>query len=87
MPLNQVECAAAVQLFVERARAALPGFKLSEQNARAVAEVCRRPDGIPLALELAAAHAPVLSVEQIAARLGDALGLLTRGSRLAPVRQ
>ena len=87
MHLEQVERAAAIQLFVERAHAALPNFELSEQNARAVADVCRRLDGIPLALELAAAHAPLLSAEQIAARLGDALGLLTRGSRLAPARQ
>ena len=87
MPMEQLERAAAIQLFVERARAALPEFELSEQNARAVADVCRRLDGIPLALELAAAHAPLLSAEQIAARLGDALGLLTRGGRLAPPRQ
>jgi predicted ATPase/DNA-binding CsgD family transcriptional regulator/DNA-binding XRE family transcriptional regulator len=86
-PLEHVGRAAAIQLFVERARAVLPGFELSEQNARAVADVCRRLDGIPLALELAAAHAPLLSAAQIAARLDDALGLLTRGSRLASARQ
>ncbi len=86
-PLEQVRHAAAVQLFVERARAVLPGFELSEENVRAVANVCQRLDGIPLALELAAAHAPLLSAEQIAARLGDALGLLTRGNRMAPARQ
>ena len=84
---EQREDAAAVRLFVARARAALPAFALTEQNARAVADVCRRLDGIPLALELAAAHVPLLSVEQIAERLDDALGLLTRGSRLAPARQ
>ena len=84
---EQVEDTEAVRLFVERARAALPAFALTEQNARAVADVCRRLDGIPLALELAAAHVPLLSVGQIAERLDDALGLLTRGSRLAPARQ
>ena len=86
-PSEQLEDAAAVRLFVARARAARPAFALTEQNARAVADVCRRLDGIPLALELAAAHVPLLSVEQIAERLDDALGLLTRGSRLAPARQ
>jgi len=86
-PSERVGRAAAVRLFIERARSVLPGFELSEQNAGVVADVCRRLDGIPLALELAAAHAPLLSAEQVAARLGDALGLLTRGGRLAPARQ
>ena len=60
----------AVRLFVERAQAALPGFRLSEENAPAVLQVCRRLDGIPLAIELAAARLKVLSIQQIAARLG-----------------
>lgn len=73
----------AVQLFVERARAVSPDFTLGAANAPFVAEVCRRLDGIPLALELAAARVKVLSVEQIAARLDDRFKLLTGGSRTA----
>jgi len=77
----------AVRLFVERASAALPGFILTDDNAAAVAQVCRRLDGIPLALELAAARVPLLRVEQIAARLDDRFALLTGGGRVAPPRQ
>jgi non-specific serine/threonine protein kinase len=73
----------AVQLFVTRAAGVLPGFALSERNAPAVAEVCRRLDGMPLALELAAARIRVLAPEQIAARLEDRFRLLTGGSRTA----
>jgi predicted ATPase/DNA-binding SARP family transcriptional activator len=73
----------AVQLFVERAQAALPTFTLSETNSAAVAEICRRLDGIPLAIEFAAARVRVLSPDQIASRLGDAFRLLTAGSRTA----
>lgn len=72
----------AVQLFVERASAVQPGFKLLEHNALAVTEICRRLDGIPLALELAAAHIRVLSLEQIASRLTSCFRLLTEGGRL-----
>jgi predicted ATPase/DNA-binding SARP family transcriptional activator len=75
--------AEAVQLFVERARAAAPVFALSDANADAVREICRRLDGIPLAIELAAARIRVLSPEQIAERLNDAFRLLTAGSRTA----
>jgi predicted ATPase/DNA-binding SARP family transcriptional activator len=75
--------AEAVQLFVERAQAALPTFTLSETNSAAVAEICRRLDGIPLAIEFAAARVRVLSPDQIASRLGDAFRLLTAGSRTA----
>ena len=77
----------AGQLFLERANAALPGFELTEPNAQAIASLCRRLEGIPLALELAAAWVPVLSAEEIAERLDDALRLLVTGSRLAPPRQ
>jgi predicted ATPase/DNA-binding SARP family transcriptional activator len=70
----------AFQLFVERARATLPSFTT---NAPIVAEICRRLDGIPLAIELAAARVRVLSLEQIAQRLDDAFQLLTAGSRTA----
>lgn len=76
----------AVELFVRRAQAAAPGFALTEENAPALAELCRRVDGLPLAIELAAARVKVLGVEQIAARLGNALDLLTGGSRTAPPR-
>src|SRR5205823_6624354 len=72
---------------VDRAQAVQPGFALSTQNAPAVARVCARLDGIPLALELAAARIRVLSVEQLAERLDDAFRLLTGGSRMAPPRQ
>ena len=82
--LRQVE---AVQLFAQRAAAALPGFSVTEQNSAAVAEVCHRLDGIPLALELAAARTRALSVEQIAGRLDDRFRLLTRGSPTALPRQ
>ena len=77
---------AAVRLFVERARAAALGFALTEANAGAVVEICARLEGLPLALELAAARAGSLSVQQIAARLDDCLSLLTRGDRTAPRR-
>jgi predicted ATPase/DNA-binding CsgD family transcriptional regulator len=73
----------AVRLFVERARAAVPKFTLTDHNAPAVEQICLRLDGIPLAIELAAARVAVLSPEQIAARLGDRFGLLTGGSRTA----
>ncbi|MBI3912103.1 MAG: tetratricopeptide repeat protein, partial [Armatimonadetes bacterium] len=73
----------AVRLFVERAQTALSGFLLTSDNALAVAQVCHRLDGIPLAIELAAARAKVLRVEQIAARLDDRFRLLTSGSRTA----
>ncbi len=77
----------AVQLFVERARSVLPSFTLSPENASAVVQVCRRLDGIPLAIELAAARIRALAVEQIVARLDDAYRLLTGGSRSALPRQ
>jgi len=73
----------AVRLFVERAAAALPAFILTDENAAAVAHICRRLDGIPLALELAAARVKVLSPQQINARLDDCFNLLTEGSRTA----
>jgi non-specific serine/threonine protein kinase len=81
--LNQCE---AVQLFIDRARSVQPGFAVTTQNARALVQICIRLDGIPLAIELAASRTRVLSVDQILARLEDRLGLLTGGSRTAPVR-
>jgi predicted ATPase/DNA-binding SARP family transcriptional activator len=77
----------AVRLFVSRAETALPGFELTDANAAAVEQVCRRLDGVALALELAAARVKVLRVEQVAARLDDAFRLLTGGSRTALPRQ
>jgi predicted ATPase/DNA-binding CsgD family transcriptional regulator len=73
----------AVRLFAERAAAALPSFRLTEQNVAAVVQVCRRLDGIPLAIELAAARVKVLTAAQIAERLDDCFRLLTTGSRTA----
>ena len=73
----------AVHLFVERAKAVDSGFALTEGNAPAVARLCAKLDGIPLALELAAARTRVLTVEQISEKLQDPLGLLTTGSRTA----
>lgn len=77
----------AVRLFADRACAVQPAFRLTPQNAAAVADVCRRLDGIPLALELAAARTRSLSVESIAARLDDSFALLVRGDRTALPRQ
>jgi predicted ATPase/DNA-binding CsgD family transcriptional regulator len=77
----------SARLFVERAVAVKPAFALTEQNAASVAQICYRLDGIPLALELAAARTKVLSVEQIADRLDDCFGLLADGGRTAMPRQ
>jgi predicted ATPase/DNA-binding CsgD family transcriptional regulator len=77
----------AAQLFADRAAAARPGFAITERNAMAVAAICRALDGVPLAIELAAARVTVLSAEQIAARLGDRFTLLGSGDRTAPPRQ
>ena len=77
----------AVQLFVERARLQKPGFLLTERDAPAIAEICARLDGIPLALELAAARMRSLSTGEINARLHDRFKLLTGGSRVALERQ
>jgi predicted ATPase/DNA-binding CsgD family transcriptional regulator len=73
----------AIQLFLERAHLILPEFTITETNAISLAQICQRLDGIPLALELAAARLQVLSLEQIAARLDDRFRLLAGGSRRA----
>jgi predicted ATPase len=78
---------AAMRLFIERAASAQPGFSLTEANAPAIAQICYRLDGIPLAIELAAARVSVLNVEQIATRLDNRFRLLTGGSRTAMPRQ
>ncbi len=77
----------SVRLFVERAAAVLPTFTVTNANASALASVCHRLDGIPLAIELAAARVRVLSLEQIAARLDDRFRFLTGGNRSALPRQ
>jgi predicted ATPase/DNA-binding SARP family transcriptional activator len=77
----------SIQLFVDRARALAPGFTLDERNAPAIIRICRRLDGLPLAIELAAARVGTLAVEHIAERLDDGLGALGRGSRTGPTRQ
>ncbi|MFE3960908.1 protein kinase [Nocardia sp. NPDC059091] len=77
----------AVTLFSERAAAVVPGFALTEKNKAAVVAICSRLDGLPLAIELAAARMRTMSPEQILQRLTDRFELLTRGSRTAPTRQ
>jgi non-specific serine/threonine protein kinase len=77
----------AVALFLARARAARPNFVLDTATAPAVAQICRRLDGLPLAIELAAARLRALSVDEIAGRLDDGFRLLTGGSRVALPRQ
>jgi predicted ATPase/DNA-binding CsgD family transcriptional regulator len=77
----------AIRLFADRAAAAHPGFTIGPANAAAAAALCRALDGMPLAIELAAAWVRVLSVEQIAERLADRFRLLTTGGRTAPPRQ
>jgi predicted ATPase/class 3 adenylate cyclase len=84
---ESLEGCESVQLFVERARAANPKFELTDQNASSISQICFRLDGIPLALELAAARASIFSAEQIATRLDDRFKLLTGGSRTALPRQ
>jgi predicted ATPase/DNA-binding SARP family transcriptional activator len=86
-PLDRLAELESIRLFVERARDAAPSFELDAATAPAVAEICVRLDGMPLALELAAARASALAPAQIAARLDDALRVLGRGSRAAVTRQ
>jgi non-specific serine/threonine protein kinase len=76
----------ALQLFIARAAAALPSFRLTTANASAVVRICRQVAGLPLGLELAAAQLRALSLADLATHLADAVGLLTRGSRTAPPR-
>ena len=78
---------AAVMLFVERAQAVRPAFALTAENARAVAEICVQLDGLPLALELAAARIKLLTPQAILARLQSRLSFLTGGARNLPARQ
>jgi len=87
LSLEQFETYAAVRLFDERARFALNTFRLTSLNAPVIGSICRRLDGIPLAIELAAARVKALPVEQIAERLDDRFHLLSGGSRAALPRQ
>jgi predicted ATPase/transcriptional regulator with XRE-family HTH domain len=77
----QLSSVEAVRLFIDRATLVSPGFALTDTNATAVRQICTRLDGIPLAIELAAARVKALTVQEIAARLGDRFRLLTGGSR------
>jgi predicted ATPase/DNA-binding XRE family transcriptional regulator len=85
-PVGELTRYEAISLFAERARLVRADFAVTEANVAAVLEICRRLDGIPLALELAAARVRILPAEQIAARLHDRFRLLTGGSRTAPHR-
>ena len=81
--LNTLSQYEAVQLFLERAQSALTGFTLTQENAPAIAQVCHQLDGIPLALELAAARIKMMSLEEITSHLNDRFHLLTGGARTA----
>ena len=85
--LEQLQQVAAIQLFVERARAANHEFSLTSENAPTVATICSRLEGLPLAIELAAARLKVLSLVELQRRLGQQLMLLTGGARDQPARQ
>jgi predicted ATPase/serine/threonine protein kinase len=86
-PLEALAGYPSVKLFTQRVREVNPDFVLAEENARAVAEVCNRLDGLPLAIELAAARIKVLSPQAMSARLQNRLKLLTGGARDLPARQ
>jgi predicted ATPase/DNA-binding winged helix-turn-helix (wHTH) protein len=85
--LLAVQGAESVRVFVDRARLALPDFEVGPDNAASIAEICRRLDGIALAIELAAARVTMLPVTEIAARLDDRFRLLTGGTRALPRHQ
>jgi predicted ATPase/DNA-binding SARP family transcriptional activator len=87
LPVDQLRAFDAVRLFAERAATARPGFRLDEQTSPLVADICRRLDGLPLAIELAAARTRTLPVQEIARRLDDRFRLLTTGARTAVRRQ
>lgn len=86
LPPEKLEAVPAVRLFVERAQAALASFRLTTANAPAITQICRRLDGLPLAIELAAARVRTLPPEELALRLDDAFRVLTAGSRTAVPR-
>jgi predicted ATPase len=86
-PMAELAASPAVALFVDRARAARPGFALTESNAAAVAEICRRLDGLPLAIELAAARTRLLDPDALLGRLTKSLDALGTGAVDLPERQ
>ncbi len=85
--LDELSNYEAIILFVERARNAKPNFALREENAKSVTEICRRLDGLPLAIELAAARVKIFSPPTILTKLENRLKLLTGGARDLPARQ
>src|SRR5205807_501524 len=87
LPIAELKDYEAVRLFSDRAVAAQLVFQMTDQNATAIADICHRLDGIPLAIELAAARVRAVSVETIAARLSDRFRLLTGGDATALPRQ
>ncbi len=87
LSLDELNAYPAVALFVERAKAAKSNFALTDENADSVAEICRRLDGLPLAIELAAVRVKMLSPQAILTRLTNSLKLLTGGARDLPERQ
>ena len=86
IPLSELMKYAAIELFTRRAKAALPTFELNGQNTSAIVQICSHLDGIPLALELAAARLKVMDIEEIAGELDDRFRLLRGGDRTAPPR-
>jgi len=87
LPEGEMAAYEGVALFLARAQATLPDFQIDQGNQAAVAELCHRMEGLPLAIELAAARLPLLSPQQILDRLDDRFRLLRRGSRVLPERQ
>jgi predicted ATPase/DNA-binding CsgD family transcriptional regulator len=86
-PEDEAEQTGAVALFVARAQAVAPSFALTERNAETVAQICARLDGLPLAIELAAARLKLLSPDELLSRLDNSLAILSSGARDAPERQ
>ncbi|CAN5751848.1 BTAD domain-containing putative transcriptional regulator [soil metagenome] len=87
LPVQDLRESESVRLFVDRASRRAPSFSLTQRNAGSMVEICRKLDGIPLAIELAAARVKVLDVEQISEKLEDALQLLNSGLRTSEPRQ
>src|SRR5207253_2358810 len=86
-PMDRMSEYAAVSLFIDRARSVLPDYHVTTANAAWLARICQQLDGIPLAIEMAAARLNVLTAAQLSARLDDVFRLLTGGSRAALPRQ
>jgi predicted ATPase/DNA-binding XRE family transcriptional regulator len=86
-PIQTLETIPGIALFIERARAVKPDFALTEENARAITAVCARLDGLPLAIELAAARIRLLSLQEMQTRFESRLSILSGGPRNLPARQ